>query len=84
MATSASCARSCPIVSRSISRSRSAARGVVSGPTVDTLRRMKGLRNILVHEYGRVNDALVFETIQTRLDDFVTFKREILVFLRTP
>ncbi len=45
---------------------------------------MKGLRNILVHEYGRVNDALVFETIQTRLDDFVTFKREILVFLRTP
>jgi len=60
------------------------ARGVVSGPTVDTLRRMKGLRNILVHEYGRVNDALVFETIQTRLDDFVTFKREILAFLRTP
>lgn len=58
-------------------------RGVVSGPMGDTLRRMKGLRNILVREYGRVNDALVFETVRTRLDDFAMFKREILTFLRT-
>lgn len=57
-------------------------REVVSRPMADTLRRMKGLRNILVHEYGRVNDVLVFEAIQTRLDDFAAFKREILAFLR--
>lgn len=57
-------------------------REVVSRPLADTLRRMKGLRNILVHEYGRVNDVLVFEAIQTRLDDFAAFKREILAFLR--
>ena len=60
-----------------------AARGVVSRPMADTLRRMKGLRNVLVHEYGRVNDALVFETVRTRLDDFSAFKREVLAFLRT-
>ena len=60
-----------------------AARGVVSCPMADTLRRMKGLRNVLVHEYGRVNDALVFETVRTRLDDFSAFKREVLAFLRT-
>lgn len=60
-----------------------AGRGVVSRPMVGALRRMKGLRNILVHEYGRVDDALVFEAIQTRLDDFAAFKREVLAFLRT-
>lgn len=60
-----------------------ATRGVLSHPMVATLRRMKGLRNILVHEYGRVNDALVFEAIQTRLGDFAAFKGEVLAFLRT-
>jgi uncharacterized protein YutE (UPF0331/DUF86 family) len=60
-----------------------AARGVVSPRTAATLKRMKGLRNILVHEYGRVNDALVFDTIRTRLDDFTAFKQEVLAFLRT-
>lgn len=44
--------------------------------------REVGLRNILVHEYGRVNDVLVFETVRTRLEDFAAFKREILTFLR--
>jgi len=48
----------------------------------DSLRRMKGLRNLLVHEYGRINDQIVFETIRQRLGDFDTFKRETLAFLR--
>lgn len=60
-----------------------AGRGVISRPMGATLRRMKGLRNILVHEYGRLDDALVFEVIQTRLEDFAAFKREALAFLRT-
>jgi uncharacterized protein YutE (UPF0331/DUF86 family) len=59
-----------------------ARRGVISGVMTETLRRMKGMRNILVHEYGRVDDALVFETVRDRLDDFGTFKREVLDFLR--
>ncbi len=56
--------------------------GVFSGATAQTLRRMKGLRNLLVHEYGRVNDQIVFETIRDRLTDFDTCTREILDFLR--
>lgn len=59
-----------------------AARGVISPPMAETLRRMKGLRNLLVHEYGRINDELVFETVRQRLGDFEAFKREILAFLR--
>lgn len=60
-----------------------ASRGVVSPSTADILRRMRGFRNILVHEYGRINDALVFEAVQRRLGDFDVFKREILAFLRS-
>ena len=54
----------------------------ISEPMADTLRRMKGLRNLLVHEYGRVNDRIVFEVVSQRLGDFEAFKREVLVFLR--
>lgn len=60
-----------------------AGRGVVSASTADILKRMRGLRNILVHEYGRINDALVFEAVQRRLGDFDAFKREVLAFLRS-
>jgi uncharacterized protein YutE (UPF0331/DUF86 family) len=43
---------------------------------------MKGMRNILVHEYGRVDNALVFETIHQHLGDFEVFASEVLAFLR--
>jgi uncharacterized protein YutE (UPF0331/DUF86 family) len=58
-------------------------RGVISRPVADLLRRMKGMRNILVHEYGRVDDELIFETVGHRLGDFDAFRREILAFLRS-
>jgi uncharacterized protein YutE (UPF0331/DUF86 family) len=59
-----------------------AGREVISCATADVLRRMKGMRNILVHEYGRVDNALVFETIDQHLGDFDAFAREVLAFLR--
>lgn len=55
--------------------------GAISGPMAATLRRMKGLRNLLVHEYGRINDELVFEAVRGRLGDFDAFKSEVLAFL---
>ena len=61
---------------------RLARRGVVSAAMAETLRRMKGLRNLLVHEYGRIDDRLVFETVRARLGDFDAFKGEVLAFLR--
>lgn len=59
-----------------------ARRGAISEAMAGTLRRMKGLRNLLGHEYGRVEDAIVFETVRSRLGDFGEFKREVLAFLR--
>jgi uncharacterized protein YutE (UPF0331/DUF86 family) len=43
---------------------------------------MKGFRNILVHEYGRIDDRIIYEVLQHRLDDFDAFKREILQALQ--
>ena len=46
------------------------------------LKEMRGFRNILVHEYAATDDELVFKTIKTKLDDFESFKREILDALK--
>ena len=55
---------------------------VISTQLKGTLRRMKGLRNILVHEYGAVDDEAVFDVVQNRLGDFEAIKREILKAVR--
>jgi uncharacterized protein YutE (UPF0331/DUF86 family) len=54
---------------------------VISEPVRASLRRMKGFRNILVHEYGDVDDELVFEFLRTRLGDFAAFRGEVLSVL---
>ena len=52
--------------------------GIISSSRKEALKGMKSFRNILVHEYGRVDDLMVYEVLQTRMDDFEVFKREIL------
>lgn len=56
--------------------------GIVSPELGQVLRRMRGLRNILVHEYGRVNDRIVFEVLKEKLGDFVAFKDVVLDVLK--
>jgi uncharacterized protein YutE (UPF0331/DUF86 family) len=56
--------------------------GLIPSALRDSLRRMKGLRNILVHEYGRVDDRLVYEAMTGGLGDFETFKDIVLETLR--
>lgn len=58
--------------------------GVISKEMRDILRKMKGLRNILVHEYGRIDDRLVYEVLRERLRDFTRLRREILEALNPP
>ena len=55
--------------------------GALSPGIAETLQQMKGLRNILVHEYGDVDDERVFRVIRNRLGDFEAFKREVLTLL---
>lgn len=55
---------------------------VISQPMCEVLRKMKGLRNILVHEYGRVNDQIIYEIVKSELRDFENFTEEIRQALR--
>ena len=41
------------------------------------VKRMKGCRNILVHEYGGVDDELIFDLVRSRRGDFTRFASEI-------
>ena len=59
-----------------------ARRGGISEGLARTLKEMKGFRNILVHEYAEVDDAVVYKAVRDRLDDFALFKREVLKALR--
>lgn len=52
--------------------------GIISPQMKETVKRMKGFRNILVHEYGDVDDQIVYEMASERLGDFEAFKKEIL------
>ena len=42
---------------------------VIPSSMGEVLRDMKGLRNILVHQYGRINDMIVFDVFMTKMDD---------------
>lgn len=57
-------------------------KGVFSKAIMDELRRMRGFRNILVHEYASVDDELVFNYVTTRLGDFEDFKAMVLKILK--
>ena len=52
--------------------------GIITLQRKESLKKMKGFRNILVHEYGEVDDMIVYEVLQNNLNDFEAFKQEIL------
>lgn len=45
---------------------------------MERAKRMKGFRNILVRRYGYVDDRIVYEMVTGHLDDFDTFRKEVL------
>lgn len=55
--------------------------GLISSGMKETLKNMKGFRNLLVHEYGRVDDEIVYDMVRNRLSDFSDFKKEIIKVL---
>jgi len=54
---------------------------IVSKEMKDTLKSMKGFRNILVHDYAKLDNALIYEIATTRLIDFERFVKDILKVL---
>ena len=55
--------------------------GVISSDMKEALKKMKGFRNLLVHEYGRIDDEIVYDMVRNRLSDFTDFKKEIIKVL---
>ena len=55
--------------------------GVISPQMVAALKHMEGMCNILVHEYGRVDDRIVYDQAHKGIHDFTRFKEEILAAL---
>jgi uncharacterized protein YutE (UPF0331/DUF86 family) len=51
---------------------------LIASDMAGQLRAMKGFRNILVHEYGGIDNAIVFTMATTRLPDIELFKGEIV------
>jgi uncharacterized protein YutE (UPF0331/DUF86 family) len=57
--------------------------GILSVDMQAKLKKMRGLRNVLVHEYTDVDDRLVLEVIVKHLDDFKGFMAEVTKALNT-
>ncbi len=51
---------------------------VLAPGIVALLRPMKGFRNVLVHEYGGIDDAVVYKVAMTRGHDLEVFKQAVL------
>ena len=58
------------------------AKKIISEKIAANLEGIVGFRNILVHEYGKIDREKVFDYLQNRIDDIVDFKRGILRYLR--
>lgn len=41
-----------------------------------------GFRNILVHDYEKIDRKLIYERLQNNLSDFVNFKKTVVRFLK--
>ncbi len=52
--------------------------GTLSRAFKEKLKEMKGFRNILVQEYGEVDDRIVYHAVKNRLNDFNAFKQKTL------
>ncbi len=55
---------------------------IISKELCEKMKDAKGMRNILVHEYGKVNDEIVFETITQEIikdaEEFMKNAEEML------
>jgi uncharacterized protein YutE (UPF0331/DUF86 family) len=54
---------------------------IISRKLVNNLIGITNFRNILVHEYEKIDREIIYQKMQKNLDDFQQFKKEILKFL---
>jgi len=57
-------------------------KGLLNKDLSEGLSKAAGMRNILVHEYERIDDQIVFDTILLSLSAFNKYMKEILDLLK--
>ena len=57
------------------------ANGIINKDMKTKLKLMKGFRNILVHRYGGIDDALTYEFFNENIIDFDEFITEIREYI---
>jgi uncharacterized protein YutE (UPF0331/DUF86 family) len=55
---------------------------IISKNLAQKLTKMLGLRNILVHEYGKIDRREIFKILKEQLSDLEEFKKQIIRFLK--
>lgn len=55
---------------------------IISEKSAQNLTKMVGLRNILVHEYGRIDRKTIYKILKEKLDDLEEFKKQIIHYLK--
>lgn len=56
--------------------------GIITQEAADCLTKMIGLRNILVHEYGRIDREKIYDILHNQLKDIENIKEQIIVYLK--
>ena len=56
-------------------------KGYLDKKLASGLSKAAGMRNILMHEYEKIDDRAVYDTIPLAISSFQTYMREILLFL---
>jgi len=51
--------------------------GIISPELADRLKRMAQFRNIVVHDYTKINPAIVYAIVQSHVPDIVAFAQNI-------
>lgn len=55
--------------------------GIIPDDFTPSMQAMAGLRNLLVHLYWEVDDEMIYDSLDTELDDFETFVTHIMRFI---
>lgn len=55
--------------------------GLLDAALRDAMMRMAGFRNVIVHEYARVDAAIVVDVLHDRLGDFARFRAAALLWV---
>jgi uncharacterized protein YutE (UPF0331/DUF86 family) len=55
--------------------------GIIEYSLSDEIRQMKRFRNIVVHQYGKIDDLIAYEILTERLSSFTQFKEIMNLYL---